>query len=303
MRQLSLFLLFLFFLVNNARAERFSVTAHGKGADRTWLIRHAGTDSIAPQRIVVFLHGYGANNPGCYGDWIAHLLGPKGVGEDRLVLFPKYQFGLWPPRGEKYAQRVQQSLGTVLTELKERHPTMTTEVTLIGHSMGSVIAANLADRHRPDWPYQIKSLLLTSPGHNIFPCGRQESYARIPTTMPTVLVTAEDDSASGEKFAQHFDARTPQLRRKIYLRQLATEINGRTVTAKHRTAVNPLQALYQPGANLITLGAKVLCRTDAADTVVYFGLSDLLLEIAPGSIMREAELLVAESGGLLEVER
>ena len=260
--------------------ERFSVSSHEKGTDRYWLIRHPGTDSIAPQRIVVFLHGWGATNPGAYGGWIAHLLGTPDEGGDRLVIFPKFQSGLWPPRGERFTRRTRACLETVMAELGKRYPTATTEVTLIGHSIGSVIAANLADRQAELRHFRINGLLLSTPGHKLFACGRQASYRRIDPDLPVLLLTAENDGASGEKFAEHFTGNSPQLMRRVHLQQRADVTGPTKIDAKHRTPVNPLPELYQDNWNVINWGAKWLCTTNRADEACYFRLSDALLDCA-----------------------
>ena len=261
----------------NAAADRFAVTTEGDGPDRVWLIRHAGSAHVAPQRIVVFLHGWGATNPGAYGGWIEHLLGDAENGSDRLVIFPKFQCGLWPPKGEVFTRRVQRRLETILANLRVEYPGMTTEVTLVGHSIGSVIAANLADRQAELLHFRINGLLLSTPGHKLFSCGRQKSYARICSDLPVIIITAENDGASGEKFARHFVAQSPQLQRRVYLQQPADTHDDEVVDAKHRTPVSPLPELYQPDWNLINAGAKWLCTTNRADEACYFRLTDALL--------------------------
>lgn len=275
------FLLLTGFLT--AQTDRFSVTPEGKGPNRCWLVRHAGAEAVAPTRVVVFLHGFGATNPGCYGGWIEHLLGDPATGAGHLVIYPKFQTGLWPPRGEAYTKRIQRRLETILEDLQEQFPGMPTDVTLIGHSIGGVIAANLADRQADFEHFSVNGILLTTPGHKVFPCGRQSNYERIPPELPVVIVTGEEDGASGDKFALYFTERSPQLTRRIHLSQQPDRTSDERVRARHRTPVSPLPELYQSNFNLITIGARLVCRTDLADRNCYFRLSDALLSCAEGT--------------------
>ena len=269
-------LLFLL-LFAGALSAQHTIEPLGDGNYRCWMIRTEHAEQVAPKRIVVFLHGFGAQNPGVYGGWIRHLLADDPA---TLVLFPKFQTGLWAPRGEVFTQRTQETLENTLTELRGRYPTLPRSVTLIGHSIGGAIAANLADREATLRNFSIDGVMLVQPGHKVFRCGRQETYTNVRPDLPVLLVTGADDGASGDQFANHFVATAPQVEQLLFVRHRAGRSGDEVMKAQHKTPVSPVRRLYTPNFNLITEGAKWVGREDRADTHCFYRMSDALLRCA-----------------------
>ena len=272
-----IYCLLLFLCAHFQGAAQLNIEAIGTGNHRCWMIRTADSEAVTPERIVVFLHGFGAQNPGVYGGWIRHLIADDSA---TIVLFPKFQTGLWAPRGEVFTQRTQETLESTLTELRSRYPNLPRSVTLIGHSIGGAIAANLADREAVMRNFSIDGIMLVQPGHKIFRCGRQDFYQNVRPDLPVLIVTGADDGASGDKFANHFVETAPQIQHLLFVRQRAGRGAGEVMKAQHKTPVNPVRELYTPNFNLITEGAKWVGREDRADTHGYYRLSDLLLRCA-----------------------
>jgi pimeloyl-ACP methyl ester carboxylesterase len=100
-----------------------------------------GADSAAePRPVVIFLHSWGAVNPGLYGGWIDHLA-RKGY----LVLFPRFQEvnrSRPADASERAATLVKSALDALLGDEAAR-PDLK-RVAYIGHSAGALIALNLA---------------------------------------------------------------------------------------------------------------------------------------------------------------
>lgn len=100
-----------------------------------------GADAAGPPRpVVVFLHSWGATNPGLYGGWIDHLA-RKGF----LVLYPRFQDvnRTRPADASGIATGlVRNALGTLADDPAARPDLQ--RVAYIGHLAGVPIALNLA---------------------------------------------------------------------------------------------------------------------------------------------------------------
>ena len=100
-----------------------------------------GNDAPAkPRPVVIFLHSWGAVDPGLYGGWIDHLA-RKG----HLVLFPRFQDvnRSRPADASNLAEDLIQSALAALAEDANAKPDRE-RVAFIGHSAGVPIAFNLA---------------------------------------------------------------------------------------------------------------------------------------------------------------
>ena len=100
-----------------------------------------GNDAPAkPRPVVIFLHSWGAVDPGLYGGWIDHLA-RKG----HLVLFPRFQDvnRSRPADASNLAEDLIQSALAALAEDENAKPDRE-RVAFIGHSAGAPIAFNLA---------------------------------------------------------------------------------------------------------------------------------------------------------------
>jgi acetyl esterase/lipase len=119
----------------------FQVARHGTGDGRYWLFTpDQPTPASAP--VVVFLHGWGGTEPSVYGAWIKHL-----VRRGNVVLFPRYQASLRTLPKEMTSHAVNairagierlQTVGPVRPDL--------TRVAFVGHSLGAIMSANIAQR-------------------------------------------------------------------------------------------------------------------------------------------------------------
>ncbi len=123
------------------RHAAFQVSRHGAGDGRFWLFTpDQPRPTSAP--LVVFLHGWGGTEPSVYGAWIKHL-----VRRGNIVLFPRYQASLRALPKEMTGHAVTairsgvellQAGGPVRPDLKR--------VAFVGHSLGAVMSANIAQR-------------------------------------------------------------------------------------------------------------------------------------------------------------
>lgn len=101
---------------------------------------HGAEPAGTPLPVVVFLHSWGAANPGHYGGWIEHLA-RRGY----LVLFPRFQEvnRTKPADATKITADLIRKALTALEEDAEARPDRQ-RIAYIGHVAGAAIALNLA---------------------------------------------------------------------------------------------------------------------------------------------------------------
>jgi acetyl esterase/lipase len=88
--------------------------------------------------LVIFVHGYTATTPDLYLAWIEHL-----VRRGAVVLYAEYQGPTY--RESAWRQTLQDDVRAALTTLeREGVPVDPTQVTVVGHSLGGVLALDYA---------------------------------------------------------------------------------------------------------------------------------------------------------------
>ena len=117
----------------------YVMSSHGEAAAQFWIFE---PDEPKPQAapVVVFLHGWGAMNPGTYGRWIEHL-----ARRGHIVIYPRYQVG-WLTPGETVTDAAMVAVKAALALLDEpgHVKPQVAQLAVVGHSMGGVLAANFA---------------------------------------------------------------------------------------------------------------------------------------------------------------
>jgi acetyl esterase/lipase len=110
------------------------------GGQEYWIFE---PDSPRPRTapVIVLLHGWGGMNPLYYGAWIDHL-----VKRGNIVIYPRYQASLLTPLKDftpNTLAAVKDALGRLQTEKGHVSPELN-KFAAVGHSMGGLLAANLA---------------------------------------------------------------------------------------------------------------------------------------------------------------
>ncbi len=104
----------------------------GRGVQQSTIVRPGGR--AGPLPVVVFLHGWGAPDPGFYRPWLEHL-----ARRGNAVVYPRYQDSfVAPPR---------QALGNVLAAVRialARPGLRADGLVVAGHSAGGALAADYA---------------------------------------------------------------------------------------------------------------------------------------------------------------
>lgn len=115
---------------------------HGKGDHEFWIFEPTEPKPVEPAPMVVFIHGWGAMSPNIYGAWIEHL-----VLRGNIVVFPRYQRDMATASVFFTDNTVHAVRNAVNTLRRDDHviPDMD-RVVFAGHSVGGVLAPNLAAR-------------------------------------------------------------------------------------------------------------------------------------------------------------
>jgi pimeloyl-ACP methyl ester carboxylesterase len=130
--------------------------------------------------VVVFLHGWGAMSPAGYQAWINHL-----VRRGHIVLYPRYQ-ATWTTLPTRMTGSAIRSTKSALEWLRTRGAVKpkADRAVYVGHSLGGVIAANMAALARRE--------ALPAPGavFSVEPGDTKHSHftKRLKINLPTVMV-------------------------------------------------------------------------------------------------------------------
>src|SRR6185437_8388974 len=133
---------------------------YGKGGQEYWIFE---PDSPKPPSapVIVFLHGWGGMNPLYYGAWIDHL-----VKRGNIVIYPRYQASLLTSLKDftpNTVSAVKDALERLQTEKGHVTPELN-KFAAVGHSMGGLLAANLAALAAESKLPHVRALMCVEPG-------------------------------------------------------------------------------------------------------------------------------------------
>lgn len=199
-------------------------TAYGEGAQRYWIIEpaKAGDD---PMPAILFAHGLGLTNHSAYRIWIQHL-----VRRGNIVIYPAYHTGgIVDPTTftENTAKATAEALNRC--DGKQHCLADTDRFTMIGHSLGGTIIANLAARPRHFGLPKPDALMLLQPGDTqadrgigaLFP-SITEDHSTIPSGTLMLIVDSENDyfvsPKAGQRIIEKSDKIDAKDKRRLLLR-------------------------------------------------------------------------------------
>ncbi len=180
--------------------------------------------------VIVFVHGYGAYNPMIYGSWIKHL-----VRKGNTVIFPRYQRNLVSPSPKHFADNVVDAIHDALKMLKtEGHVVPVTDhFSLVGHSYGGVISANLTVYHKRYSIPKPEAVLLVSPGTGPFRGGLLKTYEKIPEDTNLVVMVSDNDRTVGDKIGKLIYKTAIHVKNKNLIRQYPDYYGSENLSAGH----------------------------------------------------------------------
>ena len=140
----------------HAKVKKTSV---GKGGQKAWILEPADP-APAKAPVIIFLHGWGTWGPVVYRRWSTHL-----VRRGNIVIHPKYQSSHATLPSKMTANAIA-GVKAALAELKKKgrvHPDET-KVAVVGHSVGGVLAANIAAMAKKEGLPQPLAVVSLQPG-------------------------------------------------------------------------------------------------------------------------------------------
>jgi len=230
-----------------AEVSHQGVTAklYGSGARAYWLFEPAAPRP-AQAPLLVFLHGWSGMQPRIYGAWIEHL-----VKRGSIVVFPLYQDSLRTPVAEftpNAAAAVKDAIHRLQTEPGHVQPRLD-KFALAGHSMGGVVAANLAARWEADGLPRPRAIMAVQPGktwaQSKAVAVQLEDLSRIPAGTLLLAVTGDRDTLARDVDAKRIFRESTRIpfQDKNYVTLVSDGHGQPALTADHFAPVAPDAAL------------------------------------------------------------
>lgn len=246
-----------------------------KTADGYWLFEPADPAPDSAE-VVVFLHGYGAYNPMCYGKWIKHL-----VAKGNIVIYPRYQWNLVFPRPKGFPSTAAQGIKDALEALQNTpghvRPKLE-KVTYIGHSYGGVTAAHLAVHWEKFGVPKPAAMLLAQPGTGPFKGAILEDYRDLDPDLKLTVIVGEDDYVVGDVFARHiFETAINTPHRNLIYHRRDTTVRPWVLASHNEPYAYDLD--FDTGVRNYT-AKKVLriAKLDEVDFHCYWKFADALMD-------------------------
>lgn len=133
---------------------------YGAGTREYWIFEpDAPKPASAP--LIIFLHGWGGMNPLYYGAWLDHL-----VRRGNIVVYPRYQANLLTPIREfmpNTLRAIKDAIARLQTEPGHVKPDLN-KLAVVGHSVGGVLAANVAALATESDLPRVRAVMSVEPG-------------------------------------------------------------------------------------------------------------------------------------------
>lgn len=228
---------------------------------------------IAP--LVIFVHGFTAISPSAYGGWINHI-----VKKGNIVVYPIYQMLI-----STTARFSSNTLGAVVEAIEELNsgdhvqPDLERFAT-VGHSMGGILAANIAALAEEYGLPPVKAVMSVQPGINPMP--RIEDLSLIPADTLLLSVVGDSDMLAGSKDAKNIFNDTTQipLENKDYIVMVSDRNGTSSLTAGH----------FAPVSTSLGDSSILEFGVDALDYYCLWKLFDALTDAAFYGLNREYAL-------------
>ena len=216
---------------------RTLATGYGEGDERYWIIEpDRAVDEALP--VVLFAHGMGLTSHSAYRSWIQHL-----VRRGNIVIYPTYHTGgIVDPRTftDNTAKATREALKRC--DGKKHRLADIDRFTMVGHSLGGTIIANLAARPKHFGLPRPGALMLLQPGDTradkgigaLFP-KITEDHGTIPKGTLMLIVDVENDYFVSPKAGQRIYDNAGQIdlgdKRRLLLR--SDHHGGQPIIADH----------------------------------------------------------------------
>ncbi len=253
--------------------DEVRVTDQSNMPDGFWIFEPASPTRDSAH-VVVFLHGYGVLNPMIYGDWIEHL-----VRKGNTVIYPRYQKHIFPPRTRRFVRWAVEGIHQALDTLRNGDHTLpiTRDLSIVGHSYGGALAANLGAKHQEYQLPEPVSVLLCSPGTGPFKGGLLDSYENIPAETKLLIMVSEKDKTVGDRLGKRvFGTAVNTTDKYLIIQRQDRRFKDRNIRAGHNESYSINEKLDVGKRTMVTRRAGKVSRLDAVDYFGYWKLLDAL---------------------------
>ncbi len=220
-------------------------TRYGKGGQEYWIFE---PDSPKPRRapVIIFLHGWGGMNPLYYGAWIDHL-----VRRGNIVVYPRYQASLLTPIRDftpNTISAVKDAVNRLQTEKGHIAPDFDKFAT-VGHSLGGLLAANVAALAAESKLPRVRAVMSVEPGITEAPINAP--LADLKKLLPDTLLLAIAGDQDGlvrdtdAKRIYYESTRIPAVNKDFIL--LVSDSHGFPVLQASHRAPTALDKSYDNG--------------------------------------------------------
>lgn len=225
--------------------------------------------------LIVFNHGYGVWNPGPYGQWIEHL-----VRKGNIVIYPKYQASdAAPPSG--YTSAMVNGITDGIIELQTgsgRVRPRLSNFTVIGHSYGGVLSANIAMEYATYGVPKPKAFFFCQPGDGGFSGGALSSYAAMDTSYNVLIVVGDGDIVVGNTFGRELmDSTSIPTAHKNYITHFKDNYGSPNIQATHNEPLAKNNTYDGGTISTVITGGYLASKEDAVDYYCYWKLADALM--------------------------
>jgi pimeloyl-ACP methyl ester carboxylesterase len=221
---------------------------YGKGGEEYWIFEpDAPKPRTAP--VIVFLHGWGGMNPLYYGAWLDHL-----VKRGNIVIYPRYQANLLTPIRE-FAPNTFAAIKDALNRMRTEQGHVTPDLNrfaTVGHSLGGVLAANVAALAGELSLPRVRAVMSVEPGITDAPINIPlADLKKIPAETLLLALAGDQDSLVRDNDAKriYYESTRISANNKDFI-TLVSDSHGRpSLQASHR-APTAMDKAYDNGESL-----------------------------------------------------
>lgn len=228
---------------------------YGTGGQEYWLFE---PDNPKPKSapMVVFMHGWGGVNPLHYGAWLEHL-----VRRGNIVIYPRYQNSLITPVTEFTPNTMYALDDAIKRLLKEKghvRPDLN-RFAVVGHSMGGLLAANVAALAREAGLPRVKAVMSVEPGITASPISFPlADLKKIASETLLLALVGDQDGLVGDRDAKriYVESQNVAAGNKDFIILVTDERGIPALRAGHRAPTAP-SASYDSNENTEQVARRV----------------------------------------------
>lgn len=212
---------------------------YGKGGQEYWIFE---PDSPKPRTapVIIFLHGWGGMNPLYYGAWLDHL-----VKRGNIVIYPRYQSNLLTPIRDftpNTLAAIKDAVRRLQTERGHVTPDFNKFAT-VGHSLGGLLAANVAALARESNLPRVRAVMSVEPGITESPINVPlADLKKIPAETLLLAIAGDQDGLVRDVDAKriYYESTRVPAQNKDFIMLVSDSHGQPTLQATHRapTAMN-----------------------------------------------------------------